>query len=113
MTASPSSQPVAVGETNVNPNSKISYAATLKPPQMIQKLSKDTLKPIEFIHGEPTVRFTMEEREQFAREEGLHQAVIIKFAYGNQTYQNCESVYRSNLMLKGIVILDNLIFVTC
>ncbi|KAK4738030.1 hypothetical protein R3W88_001727 [Solanum pinnatisectum] len=41
---------------------------------MIQKLLKDTLKPIEFIHGERTVRFTMEEREQFAREEGLHQA---------------------------------------
>ncbi|WMV07100.1 hypothetical protein MTR67_000485 [Solanum verrucosum] len=82
MTASPSSQPVAVGETNVNPNSKISYATTLKPPQTIQKLLKDTLKPIGFIHGEPTVRFTMEEREQFAREEGLHQAVIIKFSYG-------------------------------
>uniref|UniRef100_M1BW02 Uncharacterized protein n=1 Tax=Solanum tuberosum TaxID=4113 RepID=M1BW02_SOLTU len=101
MTASPSSHPVAVGETNVNPNSKKSYAATLKPPQTIQNMSKDTLKPIEFIHGEPTVRFTMKEREQFAREEGLHQAVIIKFAYGKPDLSELQKCLPKQFDVKG------------
>lgn len=82
MAASPSPQPLAVGETNVNLSTKASDAMILKPQQTTQNLLKRILKPIEFLYGEPTVRFSMEEREQFPREESLHQAMIIKFAYG-------------------------------
>ncbi|KAG5592381.1 hypothetical protein H5410_042895 [Solanum commersonii] len=101
MTASPFSQPVNVGETNVNPNSKKSYAATLKPPQTIQKLSKATLKPIEFIHGEPIMRFTMKEREQFAGEEGLHQTMIIKFSYGKPDLSELRKHLPKQFEVKG------------
>uniref|UniRef100_M1AU59 Uncharacterized protein n=1 Tax=Solanum tuberosum TaxID=4113 RepID=M1AU59_SOLTU len=82
MAASPSLQPLAMGETNINLNTKTTYATILKPQQTTQNLLKNVLKLIKFIHGEPTVRLTMEEREQFDREEGLHQAMITKFAYG-------------------------------
>ncbi|KAH0709547.1 hypothetical protein KY284_010974 [Solanum tuberosum] len=94
MAASPSPQPLAVGKTNVNLNTKAPYAA-------IQNLLKTVLKPIEFIHGEPTVRFTMEEREQFGREEGLHQAVIIKFAYGKPVLSELRKLLPKQFDVKG------------
>ncbi|KAG5584209.1 hypothetical protein H5410_044643 [Solanum commersonii] len=65
-------EPLAVGETNVNFNTKAPYEAILKLHQMTKNLLKTILKSIEFIHGVPNVRFTMEEKEQFAREEGVH-----------------------------------------
>ena len=37
---------------------------------------------MKFVHGEPIIEFTMEEVNQFTIEEGLHQAVIMKFSYG-------------------------------
>lgn len=100
MAASSSPRPVAVGETNVD-NTKTPYATTLKPQQTTQNLSKATLKSIEFIHGEHTVRFTMEEREQFAREEGLHQAVIIKFAYGKSVLSELRKLLPKQFDVKG------------
>ncbi|PHU18093.1 hypothetical protein BC332_13788 [Capsicum chinense] len=102
MAALSSPQPVAVGETNANPNAKTSYSSTtLKPQQTTNNLLKTVLKPIEFIHGEPTVRFTMEEREQFAREEGLHQAVIIKFAYEKSVLSELRKLLPKQFDVKG------------
>lgn len=37
---------------------------------------------IEYVHGEPTVSFTTEERQEFVMEEGLHQATVIKLSPG-------------------------------
>ncbi|KAG5584967.1 hypothetical protein H5410_045401 [Solanum commersonii] len=101
MAASPSLQPLAMGETNINLNTKAPYAAILKPQQTTQNLLKNVLKLIEFIHGEPTMRLTMEEREQFAREEGLHQAVITKFAYGKPVLSELRKLLPKQFDVKG------------
>ncbi|KAG5629478.1 hypothetical protein H5410_001195 [Solanum commersonii] len=100
MAASPSPQPMVVGETNVNINTKAPYVAILKPQQTIQNLLKTVLKPIEFIHGEP-VKFTMEEREQYAREEGLYQVVIIKVAYGKPVLSELRKLLPKQFDVKG------------
>lgn len=47
------------------------------------------------------MRFTMEEREQFAREEGLHQAVIIKFAYGKPVLSELRKLLPKQFDVKG------------
>lgn len=41
-------------------------------------LTQTQLKTVELVHGEPTLIFDMEERKQFAREEGLHQEIVVK-----------------------------------
>ncbi|KAF3678188.1 hypothetical protein FXO37_04500 [Capsicum annuum] len=110
MAASSSPQPVTVGETNTNPNTKMSYSTTLKPQQTTNKLLKTVLKPIEFIHGEPTVRFTMEEREQSAREEGLHEAVIIKFAYRKPVLSELRKLLPKQFDVKGSCNIGQLDF---
>ncbi|TMW97796.1 hypothetical protein EJD97_004971, partial [Solanum chilense] len=101
MAASPSPQPLAVGETNVNLNTKAYDVTILKTQQTTQNLLKPVLNLIEFIHGEPTMRFTMEERDQFAREEVLHQAVIIKFSYGKLVLSELRNLLPRQFDVKG------------
>ena len=80
MSAHISPQPLAVGEPNPNPNQQTSYATQLTTNQAAQNLTKIQLKQIQYVHGELTIQFTKGERQVFAQEEGLHQAVIIKFS---------------------------------
>ncbi|KAH0749168.1 hypothetical protein KY290_028400 [Solanum tuberosum] len=61
---------------------KPTYVAQLRANSSTRPISKTELKPIKFIHGEPTIEFTMDEVNEFSIEEGLHQAVILKFSYG-------------------------------
>lgn len=73
MATNASPQPLVVGELiprtkNPNPNLtlQISYAARLKQQPAIQNMPISKLKPIEFLRGEPILRFDMEERLEFA-----------------------------------------------
>ncbi|WMV32307.1 hypothetical protein MTR67_025692 [Solanum verrucosum] len=55
---------------------------TINPKQSTLINSKTIAKSIEIIHGEPTITFSMEERQNFMIEEGLHQAVVFKLSPG-------------------------------
>ncbi|MCD9640965.1 hypothetical protein HAX54_026760 [Datura stramonium] len=70
MASQPSPQLQAAGEINSTPD----YASLLSSKITIQhsgqNLAITKLKPIEIIHGEPTIKFTMEEIKQFVVEEG-------------------------------------------
>lgn len=57
-----------------------SYAEQLHTKQSGEILAKLELKPVTFDHGEATIKFTMEEINHFSKEEGLHQALIVKFS---------------------------------
>lgn len=66
-----------VGETIPKP---IYYATQLVSSHTTQNLTKPKLKPIENVHGIPTIQFTMEKRADFAIEEGIHQAIVVQDA---------------------------------
>ncbi|XP_070002141.1 uncharacterized protein [Nicotiana sylvestris] len=115
MAANISPQPLAVGEQNSNSNEVIpninnirTYATSLNHKQSVAPLTKMTLKPFEIVHGIPTIQFSLEEREEFAKEEGLHQAVIIKLSSDALNLQ----VLRNNLPkiigIKGNCLLGSL-----
>uniref|UniRef100_M1BUT4 Uncharacterized protein n=1 Tax=Solanum tuberosum TaxID=4113 RepID=M1BUT4_SOLTU len=53
---------------------KPTYVAQLQANSSTRPISKTELKPIKFIHGEPTIEFTMDEVNEFSIEEGLHQS---------------------------------------
>ncbi|XP_070015001.1 uncharacterized protein [Nicotiana sylvestris] len=103
-----SPHPLAVGEpiqniketiTISNPNQ--SYAAQLRPRQSAAVTSKIELFPMTVEHGEPTISFTMNEVNEFTREEGLHQAVIMKFSYGKPELQEFKKIFSSQFHVQG------------
>ncbi|KAG5600910.1 hypothetical protein H5410_032280 [Solanum commersonii] len=55
---------------------------TINPKQSVLINSKTIAKLIEIIHGEPTITFSMKERQDVMIEEGLHQAVVFKLSHG-------------------------------
>ena len=56
------------------------------------------------------MRFTMEEREQFAREEDLHQAVMIKFSYGKLVLSELRKLLPRQFDVKGNCKIGKLSF---
>lgn len=71
--------PTAVKSDQTN-NIQHTYAAQLSQQKAAATLNQKLLKPIEIIHGVPTIKFSMEERMEFAKEEGLHQAIVVKLS---------------------------------
>ncbi|XP_019240366.1 PREDICTED: uncharacterized protein LOC109220355 [Nicotiana attenuata] len=68
---------------NTNPNPPKTYANLLNPTVInthMQTLA--TLKPIEFLHGEPIVKWKKQEVKQSIVQQGLQLAVLGKFSYG-------------------------------
>ncbi|KAG5607774.1 hypothetical protein H5410_029266 [Solanum commersonii] len=59
------------------------------------------IKSIEIIHGEPTITFSMKERQDFMIEEGLHQAVVFKLSYGAPDLNVLRSILPKHLDTKG------------
>jgi len=100
MNTSSSPQPLAVGEQSkfIPPNS---YAASLINNQTAGQVTKTTLKPSEVVHGIPTLLFTMEEREDFAREEGLHQAIVVKVSPNAPQLQELRTILPKQFGVKG------------
>ncbi|KAG5622529.1 hypothetical protein H5410_007747 [Solanum commersonii] len=55
---------------------------TINPKQSALINSKTITKSIEIIHREPTITFSIEERQDFMVEEGLYQEVVFKLSHG-------------------------------
>nr|XP_009793772.1 PREDICTED: uncharacterized protein LOC104240602 [Nicotiana sylvestris] len=78
-----------------------SSSASLINNQTAGQVTKTTLKPSEVVHGIPTLLFTMEEREDFAREEGLHQAIIVKVSPNAPDLQDLRTILPKLFGVKG------------
>ncbi|KAH0698187.1 hypothetical protein KY290_014406 [Solanum tuberosum] len=88
MALSSSPQPMAEGELVPKPT----YAAKIISKMASQFVQKTQLKLIKYVHGEPTLQFTFKELDEFATEEGLHQAIVMKFSYGAPEIQELRSI---------------------
>ncbi|XP_019241529.1 PREDICTED: uncharacterized protein LOC109221506, partial [Nicotiana attenuata] len=69
--------------------------------QSAAKTTKLELCPVTIEHGIPTVEFTTEEVKAFTIEEGLHQAVILKFSYGKPDLHELRQVIPKQFDIKG------------
>ncbi|KAG5598535.1 hypothetical protein H5410_029905 [Solanum commersonii] len=74
---------------------------TINPKQSALINSKTIIKSIEIIHGEPTITFSMEERQDFMIEEGLHQAMVFKLSHGAPDLNVLRSILPKHLGTKG------------
>ncbi|KAG5582894.1 hypothetical protein H5410_053521 [Solanum commersonii] len=74
---------------------------TINPKQSALINSKTIIKSIEIVHGEPTITFSMEERQDFMIEEGLHQAVVFKLSHGAPDLNVLRSILPKHLGTKG------------
>ncbi|KAK4737005.1 hypothetical protein R3W88_000702 [Solanum pinnatisectum] len=74
---------------------------TINPKQYVLINSKTIPKSIEIIHGEHTITFSMEERQDFMIEEGLHQAVVFKLSHGAPYLKVLRSILLKHLGTKG------------
>nr|XP_018631014.1 uncharacterized protein LOC108947471 [Nicotiana tomentosiformis] len=108
MAAAISPQPLAVGEaiqnlneTLPNTNPKQSYATQLHPKHSAAVSSKVELFPVKLVHGESTIVFSMEEFNQLTREEGVNQAVVVKFSYGKPELQEIRKNFPSQFDVQG------------
>ncbi|KAK4707150.1 hypothetical protein R3W88_033289 [Solanum pinnatisectum] len=102
MAAAASPQSQTVGESNLNNThaSLMNYNPTA--------LTKTILKPIQLIHREPTVRFTFKELDEYAVEEGLHQAVIMKLSFGAPSLHELRKLIPKQLVIKGRCLIGSL-----
>ncbi|XP_070007488.1 uncharacterized protein [Nicotiana sylvestris] len=112
-----SPQPLAVGEASQNtletlPNTKPkqSSAGQFQRNKSAAVSSKIDLIPVNIVHGEPTVEFTIEEVNTFTIEEGLHQAVILKFSYGKPDIQEMRQIIPKQFDVKGYCNVGQLEF---
>nr|XP_009796813.1 PREDICTED: uncharacterized protein LOC104243331 [Nicotiana sylvestris] len=111
MASNVSPQPLAMGEQNPNSNKVtpninnfVTYAASLNQKQSATSLTKTSLKPFEIVHGVPTIQFSMDEREEFAKEEGLHQAVMIKLSSDAPNLQILRSILPKIFGIKAFIV---------
>ncbi|KAG5617134.1 hypothetical protein H5410_016958 [Solanum commersonii] len=74
---------------------------TINPKQSALINSKTIVKSIEIIYGEPTITFSMEERQDFMIKEGLHQAVVFKLSHGVPDLKVLRSILPKHLDTKG------------
>ncbi|KAG5623567.1 hypothetical protein H5410_008785 [Solanum commersonii] len=74
---------------------------TINPKQSALINSKTIIKSIKIIHGEPTITFSMEERQDFMIEKGLHQAVVFKLSHGALDLNVLRSILPKHLGTKG------------
>lgn len=97
-------------QNTIDSTHKPTYVAQLQANSSTRPISRTELKPIKFIHGEPTIKFTMDEVNEFSIEKRLHQAVILKFSYEKPDLHELIKVLQKQLDIKVIVTLDNLSF---
>lgn len=82
-----------------------SYAGRLNQTQDATNLTKIILKKTKVVHGIPSLLFTMEEREEFAKEEGLHQAIVIKLSNGAPNLEILRTLLPKFFGVKGNSLL--------
>ncbi|KAK6796833.1 hypothetical protein RDI58_004534 [Solanum bulbocastanum] len=98
MAASPSPQPMVVGEKNDNPNTGRTYVSSISENQ---QYTKKSLKPVSLLHGEPTLVFDSKDLETFITEENLKYALIDKFSYGRPELLDLRKILPQQLGFKG------------
>ncbi|PHT30063.1 hypothetical protein CQW23_30368 [Capsicum baccatum] len=99
---------MVVGELNPTSNPQTSYSRLQNPRQAAQNMTRTQLKPNEYIHGEHTLKFTMEEREVFANEEGLHRAIVIKLSSGASDLKDLRTLLPKHFGIKGHCLIGSL-----
>lgn len=107
MDAAISPQTLDVGEsiqknqqTTPNVKPKTSYAAQITK-QKSAAIPKIELRLVIMVHGEPIVEFSVDKVNSFTIEEGLHQAVILKFSYGKPYIQDLRHIIPKQFDVKG------------
>ncbi|KAK6786489.1 hypothetical protein RDI58_015014 [Solanum bulbocastanum] len=96
MALSSSPQPMAEGEAVPKPT----YAAQIISKTPTQLVPKTQLKSIKYVLGESTLQFMFKELDEFATEEGLHQAIVMKFSYGALEIQELRSILLKQFAIK-------------
>ncbi|WMV31015.1 hypothetical protein MTR67_024400 [Solanum verrucosum] len=91
--------PNEVGQPALLSNPFISYMEKLKPISLNTK--PIPLKPISYLHGEPTVLWEQEEINQMIINENLEYAVVGKFSYGWPDIQELRKLIPKQCELKG------------
>ncbi|XP_070010414.1 uncharacterized protein [Nicotiana sylvestris] len=114
MAALTSPQSLVVGEQSVqapgiNIPPKMNYAATVTK-ENVRQIQHTVLCPVRFEHGEPIVEFTTDEVKEFVMEEGLHQAVVIKFSYGKPELHDLRRIFPKQFDVKGSCNIGQLEF---
>ena len=89
MALSSSPQPMAEGETV----SKPTYAAKIISKMPTQSLPITQLKSIKYVRRESTLQFTFKGLDEFATEDGLQQAIVMKFSYGAPEVHELRSIH--------------------
>ncbi|KAH0650454.1 hypothetical protein KY284_030366 [Solanum tuberosum] len=97
--------PTGVGlPTIINPTittNNLDYAATVHnsiTPPMTEHIA---IKPIIFLHGEPTITWTKKEFEKLKVRQNLHYAVVAKFSYGRPDLYELRKAIPIQLEIKG------------
>ncbi|KAG5596450.1 hypothetical protein H5410_037682 [Solanum commersonii] len=98
MATSPFPQPMAMGETNVNPNTCRTYTSAISGNQ---QSSEKSLKPVNLLYGEPIVVFDSKDIETFITEENLKYALIAKFSHGRPELPDLWKILPQQLGFKG------------
>lgn len=93
-----SSQLHAMGD--MDPISKTNSYASLFSAKL-QAVTKTILKPVQNVHGQLMIQFSVKELEEYAVEEGLHQAVVMKLSYGAPELLELRKIIPAQIGIKG------------
>lgn len=88
----------AVGE--MDPSSKTNSYDSLFSAKL-QAVTKTILKPVQNVHGQLMIQFSVKELEEYAVEEGLHQAMVMKLSYGAPELLELRKIILAQIGIKG------------
>ncbi|KAG5601096.1 hypothetical protein H5410_032466 [Solanum commersonii] len=92
--------PPETGQSQSNPAMTRNYVAILRPsPQSSKPV---TMRPISYLHGEPTIIWEEEQVTQMIYKENLQYAVIGKFPYGMPEIKEPWKIIPKQCELKGL-----------
>ncbi|XP_070005549.1 uncharacterized protein [Nicotiana sylvestris] len=99
-----SSPPITSPQPSTIPNPIQNYANLLKPNALnapMQTVPNVAIKHIEYLHGEPIVRWKKQELRQSIAQQGLNLAVLGKFSYGKPGIHDLRKALPTQCELKG------------
>lgn len=77
-------------------------------PKAVATLNQNLLKAIEVIHGVLTIQFSMDERIELVKEEGLHQAIVVKLSFSAPDVSTLRSLLPKIFGIKGQAFIGQL-----
>ncbi|KAH0749242.1 hypothetical protein KY290_028474 [Solanum tuberosum] len=108
MVASPSPQPMVMGEKNANPNTGRTYASSISENQ---QYTEKSLKLVSLLHGEPIVVFDSKDLETFITEDNLKYALIAKFSHGRPELPDLRKIFPQQLGFKDECNIGSIKFI--